>query len=50
MTKVCGHPSKLVIMPPTLLIGETNDRFDDGHLVLDDRGSRKGPTRLPPDW
>ena len=37
------QPSKLVIMPPTLLTEKTGDRFGNGHLVLDDRGSRKGP-------
>ena len=35
--------SKLVILPPTLLTGETKDRFDDDQLVPDDRGSYEGP-------
>ncbi len=28
---------------------KTSDRFDDDHLVPDDRGTCKGPPRLPPD-
>jgi hypothetical protein len=46
-TGVRHTPSELVILSPTLLTGETSDRVDDDHLVPDDRGSCKPPTRLP---
>jgi hypothetical protein len=34
---------KLVILSPALLTEKTSDRFDDDHLVADDRGNCKGP-------
>jgi hypothetical protein len=49
MTALRQAPYKLVILPPALLPEATSNQVDDGRLVSDDRGSCKGPTRLPPD-